>query len=143
VSRDPALARLIAYWETLTPATVGALGEFYAVDAKFQDPFNAVQGLPAITRIFHDMFERLHEPRFHVRQSVQEGRDVFLIWDFTFRIKSLSPERVRTIHGTSHLQLADDGRVIRHRDYWDAAAELYAQLPVIGGLMRFLARRFA
>lgn len=74
---------------------------------------------------------------------MQEGREVFLIWDFTFRIKSLDPQRVRTIHGTTHLRLDDDGRVSLHRDYWDAAAELYAQLPLIGALMRFLARRFA
>lgn len=143
MSRDPAVARLIAYWETLSPATVSQLGDFYGADAKFQDPFNAVQGLPAITRIFHEMFERLDEPRFHIRQSVQEGRELFLIWDFTFRIKRLDPQRVRTIHGTTHLRLGEDARVILHRDYWDAAAELYAQLPLIGPLMRFLARHFA
>lgn len=143
MNRDPALSRLITYWESLTPATLRNLGQFYAADAKFRDPFNTVQGLPAISKIFHDMFERLHDPRFHIRQSVQEGREVFLIWDFTFRIKSLNPQRVRTIHGTTHLRLDDDGRVSLHRDYWDAAAELYAQLPLIGALMRFLARRFA
>jgi hypothetical protein len=27
-----------------------------------------------------------------------------------------------------------------HRDYWDAAEELYEKLPVLGGLMRFLKR---
>jgi hypothetical protein len=38
---------------------------------------------------------------------------------------------------------APDGRVIRHRDYWDAAQELYEKMPVIGGLMRWLRRRAA
>jgi hypothetical protein len=28
-----------------------------------------------------------------------------------------------------------------HRDYWDAAGELYAQLPLLGALMRWLQRR--
>jgi hypothetical protein len=33
--------------------------------------------------------------------------------------------------------------VVWHRDYWDAAGELYAKLPLVGPLMRFLARRMA
>ena len=31
-----------------------------------------------------------------------------------------------------------EGRVTSHRDYWDAAEELYMTLPVIGWLMRRL-----
>ena len=30
-----------------------------------------------------------------------------------------------------------------HRDYWDAAEELYEKLPILGGLMRWLKRRNA
>jgi hypothetical protein len=37
--------------------------------------------------------------------------------------------------------LAEDGRVQDHRDYWDAAEELYEKLPVVGGLMRWLKKR--
>jgi hypothetical protein len=43
--------------------------------------------------------------------------------------------------GGSHLQLDGEGRITLHRDYWDAAEELYEKLPVIGGLMRWLKRR--
>ena len=45
------------------------------------------------------------------------------------------------IRGGSHLVLADDGRIADHRDYWDAAEELYEKLPVVGGLMRWLKKR--
>jgi steroid Delta-isomerase len=31
--------------------------------------------------------------------------------------------------------------VVFHRDYWDAAEELYEKLPVIGALMRWLKKR--
>ncbi|WP_413888997.1 hypothetical protein [Candidatus Aalborgicola defluviihabitans] len=34
-----------------------------------------------------------------------------------------------------------DGRILDHRDYWDAAEELYEKLPLLGGLMRWLKRR--
>ena len=38
---------------------------------------------------------------------------------------------------------AADGRIARHRDYWDAAGELYEKLPLLGTLMRWLRRRIA
>jgi hypothetical protein len=31
--------------------------------------------------------------------------------------------------------------VTLHRDYWDAAEELYEKLPVVGGAMRWLKKR--
>jgi hypothetical protein len=43
----------------------------------------------------------------------------------------------------SHLKFAADGRVVYHRDYWDAAEELYMKLPAIGTLMRGLRRMLA
>jgi hypothetical protein len=50
---------------------------------------------------------------------------------------------VQTIHGSSHVRFDANGRVIYHRDYWDAANELYAKLPIIGTLMKFLAKKMA
>jgi hypothetical protein len=35
----------------------------------------------------------------------------------------------------------EEGRVTMHRDYWDAAEELYEKLPVVGALMRWLKKR--
>ena len=45
------------------------------------------------------------------------------------------------MRGASHLKLANDGRIQSHRDYWDAAEELYSKVPVIGAVMRWLQRR--
>ena len=47
----------------------------------------------------------------------------------------------QTVRGASHLVLNEQGLVTLHRDYWDAAEELYEKLPVGGGLMRWLKRR--
>lgn len=136
-----AVERIVVFFETLTPESVARFGEFYADDAVFKDPFNAVQGVPAIQRIFQHMYVNLHEPRFVVTGRVAQGGEVFLTWDFRFRFKRFSPQREQLIRGASHLHLAADGRIALHRDYWDAAEELYEKLPVVGGLMRWLKRR--
>ena len=88
------------------------------------------------------MFQQVHDPRFVVTRTVAAGDDAFLTWDFLFRLHG-SRDREQVIRGATHIQFAPDGRVAYHRDYWDAAEELYEKLPVLGGLMRFLKRRAA
>jgi ketosteroid isomerase-like protein len=136
-----AVERIVVFFETLTPESVARFGEFYTDDALFKDPFNEVQGIPAIQRIFGHMYVNLHEPRFVVTGRMEQGDQVFLTWDFRFRFKRFSPQQEQVIRGASHLRLAADGRIALHRDYWDAAEELYEKLPVVGGLMRWLKRR--
>ena len=141
MTRSTVLARLVDYWQSLTPTTVDAIATIYAEDAYFRDPFNEVTGLDKIRHVFADMFLRLDEPRFSIIETIEEPHGALLIWDFTFRIKTLKPELTRRIHGTSHIRFAADGRVQYHRDYWDAAGELYEQLPIVGSLMRWLKKR--
>ena len=45
------------------------------------------------------------------------------------------------MQGSTHLVFNRQGQIELHRDYWDAAEELYAKLPLVGGLMRWLQRR--
>lgn len=136
-----AVERIVVYFETLSPESVQRIGEFYTDDAYFKDPFNEVRGISAIERIFGHMYGQLHEPRFIITGWVVQGEQACLTWDFRFRFRRFSPAQEQTICGASHLLLASDGRIRSHRDYWDAAEELYEKLPVLGGLMRWLKRR--
>lgn len=85
------------------------------------------------------VFEQVHEPRFVVNTRVLQGADAFLVWDFTFRMKRF-PHARQCIRGATHIRFDQAGAVVLHRDYWDAAEELYEKLPLIGGLMRWLKR---
>jgi steroid delta-isomerase len=135
------LDTLVQYFESISEASVPRLRAFYATDAWFKDPFNEVTGVAEIERIFAHMYVALHDPAFVVKDRVEQGEQAFLVWDFNFRIKRYRPDTVQTIRGTSHLRFDGQGLVCYHRDYWDAAEELYEKLPVLGGLMRFLKRR--
>lgn len=137
---DP-LARAIAFFEGISPEDVGRIADVYAENALFRDPFNEVRGTAAIAGVFAHMFAALDEPRFLVRESVREGAQAFVIWDFEFRFRRGSPRTVQRIHGTSHLRFDAQGRIAYHRDYWDAAEEFYGKLPLLGGLMRWLRRK--
>ena len=133
-----ALAR---FFETLGPHSVGDVARYYAADARFRDPFNDVRGVPAIEHIFAHMFQRLEQPRFVVTQQVVQGAQCFMCWEFHFGFPSLQRAGPQLILGATHLVFSAQGLVTLHRDYWDAAEELYEKLPLIGGLMRWLKRR--
>ena len=137
---DLRVARIVTLFEQLTPADIDRLNEFYTPTACFKDPFNDVQGLPAIQRVFRHMYASLIEPRFVVRDIIVQGDQCFLSWDFLFRFKRFNGE-LQTVRGGSQLQLDAIGLIVLHRDYWDAAEELYEKLPLVGGLMRWLKKR--
>ena len=136
---DPRVARIVALFEQLAPADMARLPGFYAADVRFKDPFNEVQGVAEVQRIFAHMFTALDAPRFLVRDIVQQGDQCFLTWDFVFAFKRL--RSTQTVRGGSHLVLTPEGLITRHRDYWDAAEELYEKLPLVGPLMRWIKRR--
>ena len=139
-SHDP-VARLVDFFEYLSPERVAQLGTIYSPHVWFKDPFNEVRGLTEVQRIFSHMFEALDQPRFVVTESVTAPGQCFLTWNFEFHLKRFDRSTLQTIRGASHLKFTADGLIEYHRDYWDAAEELYEKLPVLGGLMRWLKRR--
>jgi hypothetical protein len=134
-------AAVAVYFENLSPASVALLPMFYASDARFKDPFNEVQGLAAVTQVFEHMYVALDAPHFVITHSLVDGDQAFLTWDFKFKFKRFDTQTLQTVRGGTHLQFNAQGLIILHRDYWDAAEELYEKLPLLGGVMRWLKAR--
>jgi ketosteroid isomerase-like protein len=141
-AQDARLAAVARFYETLHPASVAEIEHLYAAGARFKDPFNDVQGVAAIRRIFEHMFEQVHEPRFEIEAGACAGDTAFLRWTMSFA-RHGRPDRRLSIRGCTELLFDAAGRVALHRDYWDAAEELYEKLPLVGALMRGLKRRLA
>jgi hypothetical protein len=136
-----ATQNLASFFETLSPQSVSQLHTIYDAQARFKDPFNEVQGLPEIERIFQHMYVALDQPHFVVTGQVVDGAQAFLTWEFRFRFKRFDTITLQAVRGASHVVFNEQGLVTMHRDYWDAAEELYEKLPVLGGVMRWLKKR--
>jgi hypothetical protein len=136
-----ATENLATFFETLSPQSVAQLHTVYDEQATFKDPFNQVQGLPEIERIFRHMYVALDQPHFVVTGQVVDGAQAFLTWEFRFRFKRFDTTTLQAVRGASHVVFNEQGLVTMHRDYWDAAEELYEKLPLVGGVMRWLKRR--
>jgi ketosteroid isomerase-like protein len=137
MNHEDDLQKLIRFFETINTGNVSQLAQVYSEDVFFKDPFNEVRGLADVVRIFSHMFEQVDSPRFVVTNHVLQGDQAFLTWDFLFQMKRFSTAE-QCIRGATHLRFGPDGKANFHRDYWDAAEELYEKLPVLGSLMRGL-----
>lgn len=131
------------FFEKIAPGDVARIDLVYSSGAYFRDPFSEVAGIAAIARVYARMFEHLDDVRFTVLETVADGAGAMLTWDMSYRVKGWRPNQTQRIHGATHLKFAADGRIAYHRDYWDAANELYAKLPLVGPLMRYLKKRLA
>lgn len=132
---------LATFFETLSPQSVAQLHTLYDAQARFKDPFNEVQGLPEIERIFRHMYLALDRPHFVITGQLVDGQQAFLTWEFRFHFKRFDTTTLQTVRGGSHVVFNEQGLVTLHRDYWDAAEELYEKLPLVGGVMRWLKKR--
>ncbi|WP_273429164.1 nuclear transport factor 2 family protein [Chitinibacter tainanensis] len=132
------LAAVLAWYASLSPATLARVAEFYQPQARFKDPFNEVVGHAGIEAIFQHMFATTEGPRFIIGEQLVDGRQAFVTWVFEFSLKG----QLYAVTGSSHLVFGADGLLRLHRDYWDAAEELLQKLPVVGAPIRWLRRQF-
>jgi ketosteroid isomerase-like protein len=139
-SPDEQAARVAHFYATVSPDTLDRIDDLYAPDARFKDPFNEVQGRRAIRAIFEHMYRQVHAPRFVVHTTVAQGDVAFLTWTMFYRSAAGSKDE-QSIRGCTELRFDHGSRVSLHRDYWDAAEELYEKLPLLGALMRVIKRR--
>jgi ketosteroid isomerase-like protein len=128
---------LVDWYQRLSPSSLCNIGEIYHEKASFQDPFNSVQGQGQIAAIFQHMFDTTENPAFVVDQVQVDGDVAWVSWVFNCGLRG----KKISIEGVSQLMFSKDGRVIRHRDYWDAT-DLYQQLPLLGTMLHMLKRRF-
>jgi hypothetical protein len=86
------------------------------------------------------MFTQVNNPRFVIKNTLENGSHACLIWDFIFQLKQ-SPNLDQVIRGCTWMTFNEALLITEHRDFWDAAEELYEKIPFLGGLMRWLKKR--
>ncbi len=119
------------------------LGELYSQDVSFRDPLHEIQGLTAIRHYFDELYANVSDLRFdfHAFDEVRSGEG-YLTWTMHYSHPRLANGRSIHVEGCSHVQWRD-GKVYRHRDYFDAGALLYEHLPVMGRVINWLKKRLA
>lgn len=117
------------------------LEQLYSADIQFCDPLHEIHGLARLHDYFAQLYANLSEVRFdfHGADTCGEGQG-YLRWTLNYCHPRLNGGRSIRVQGCSYLHWRE-GRVYRHRDYFDAGALLYEQVPILGSVIAWLKRR--
>jgi hypothetical protein len=135
-------AAYVAFYEALTRQTIAELDRYVTAEVRFKDPFNDVTGRDAYARLLHAMFDAVPDIRFSVSHRAVADDACFIRWRSEGTLRALGTQPW-VVEGMSELRFAADGRVREHIDHWDAAAQFYERLPVLGSVLRVIRRRVA
>lgn len=135
-----AIARFKDLFSVLSPEKVrDKASEVYAENAYFNDTLKTVIGAEAIEDYLLESARRAASVTVRFDDTVGKEGEYYFRWTMHIRFEEGS-EPVRSI-GMTHIRFNEDGKVVLHQDYWDAASGLFEHLPVIGGMIRLVKGR--
>lgn len=139
---DPWLDKFVGLYQKLDKSNLELLQELYHQDIVFVDPMHRIEGLDNLKDYFANLYENLTECQFNIEHSVHDNDSASLYWQMVFSHKRLAAGKAITVDGHTVLKM-HQGKVIYHRDYFDTAAMLYEQIPLLGGIIRYIKNRIA
>lgn len=133
-----------SFFENITSNT--SLNEYEIVldaDAKFKDPFHEVVGIEKIYDIFQEMYKKLDNPKFKIKEVIEQENIAYIRWDFEFKFKNTTKQE--SFEGISRIEFNEitdkNKKVISHIDYWDTAENLYEKIPILSSFIKFIKRK--
>ncbi len=133
---EQALQTYVDTMQTLTPTQFRkSLHQLYAPKIYFKDPFNETRGLAALEKVFAQRFKAYPnaELRFHTHAG--QGDTGYVEW----RLLYMKQNKPMQLNGISKLLFDENGKVKVQMDYWDSGEHYFRKLPILGGLLNWLA----
>jgi limonene-1,2-epoxide hydrolase len=135
------VARVREIFNAMGRDTLHLCDEFYAQDVVFIDPFHRIEGRAALRDYYARMYENVQAIRFDFSGETCGEGEAVLYWTMTYRHPRIGGGKPVAVEGCSRLVFDEEGRVLLHRDYFDAGAMLYEHLPLLGRGIRFIRER--
>jgi hypothetical protein len=118
------------------------LSQVYAANIYFRDPFKEIHGLADFEAYLLRDSASVSQYTIDWQDVAKSNGDYYFRWVMIVKLKRDSRHKPPTqTCGISQIRFGPDGKVIYEQDYFDAAAFLYEQLPVLGGEIRFIKKR--
>lgn len=136
------LQRFMDAWSSLNKNNIDCVDDIYASDIEFVDPFHHFFGIDEMKKYLEHMYENLISSQFQFHSYAELGEEAYLRWTMTVRHKRLLSGDPIEVMGISYLKLSS-GKVIFHQDYYDGAALLYENIPVLGAIVKVIKNRAA
>lgn len=111
----------------------------YNDSVHFQDPTQEKRGIDAYIVAQEGLMSRCDDVFLEPAAVVLSGDTAFVEWTMGLKIKGIE----FIYPGTSRLRIDTEGKIVEHRDYFDFVGPTFAPVPLLGGFVRWLYKRFA
>ncbi|ADG93285.1 conserved hypothetical protein [Arcobacter nitrofigilis DSM 7299] len=109
----------------------------FSEDIYFEDPFQKINDLSSLIKIFNHMYETLEEPSFNVTEIITKENISYLRWIFKYKTSKISKE-YELFMGVSRVEFSSKGKVVSHIDYWDSGVNIYEKVPVLKYIIKYI-----
>lgn len=134
-----ALGQLQDFFASMTAASVTAsAAQVYAPDALLYDNVVALRGQPVIQEYFVKAAADVDELKVEFMHVAKADNDYYIRWKMTIVSDKIGGGAPLVSYGVTQFRFDAQGRVLLHRDFWDASTGLYEYLPVAGGWLQRL-----
>ena len=124
------------YGELTHPEIGDRVKALYADEMYFNDSLKTFHDREALVAYMRATGEMLHESSVEIDQVLRDGNDTFVRWTMEFSAGAEGKRIHSRSVGITHLRFDDRGRVSLHQDFWDSAAGMYRNLPVVGYVLK-------
>ena len=137
-----ALDRFRDFWRELSVTGIQEnIAHVYDDTIWFNDTLKTIENLDALKKYMLQTHDAVDTCTVDFLDMAYSSGNYYARWKMTVTPKGASPDAAWVSTGMTHLRFNQDGRVVLHQDYWDAAGGLYEHLPVVGWLLRNIRAR--
>jgi hypothetical protein len=124
------------YFSGMTATTVrDQTATVYAPEAYLNDTLVGIEGSSGIEAYFGHTIGRSRLLQVEFLERAPAGTDWYVRWRMTVAADGLNGGQPVVTYGVTQFRFDSQGRVLIHKDFWDAGSGLYEQLPVLGRLI--------
>ena len=142
MSNNALISDFLKLYNQLDKSNLELLAHVYGDNIVFEDPLHKIEGLPALTDYFANMYENLNQGQFDIHTSFEQNNKASVYWVTTFSHKKIKQGQTLKVSGNTYLEF-ENGKVTYHRDYFDAGEMIYQHLPVFSTVINLIKRRTA
>ncbi|MGJ8633320.1 MAG: nuclear transport factor 2 family protein [Luteolibacter sp.] len=114
----------------------------YAPDAYLNDTLVTHTGPDEIKAYFLETADTMATYEVTIDDTFLSGTDHYIRWTMVFSAPKLNKGNPVHSVGISQIRFNDSGQVTMHQDFWDSGMNIYGQIPVVGGMIETIRRRF-
>ncbi len=99
---------------------------YYHEDIYFRDSIQEIRGIQEFKEMTERLTARSSNLRMAIKNLSQHDNIFFLEWEMTIGYKKY-PDSI--LYGATRLTVAEDGRIIEQRDYYDLWGDIFDNIP--------------